>query len=478
MIASCLPPPSFVPRKGQRNRILQQAPQRLHSPWRRETAPPCPPRSGWTGRSAAASPEAGWFTVPDRPSTLRSNGRQKPGGCRRSKRRRQGVLWSASRWRRPPSPSPRSSPTHASRAAEPRPRSAAVPRRRPAASSRSGRSTRWAYVPLWYATGVAFVLLLARGAVILSLRRTLGLGRSSFQGAGRWTVVVPYDEAARRQGGFSLSAPVFPRGPLVLPGLVFVAWILVQLVPWSASSKPLTRVSPESTRRRGLSFVLAMLAIHLAAGAVFVTERARGRFLKGVSILGLAVAFSASPTPRPAPSSSTASSSPSRATTPSAPSSTATTSPGTCCSSSRPPSASSGRVGAATPSGSAPPQPEAPPGRPAEPGRHLAHLLEPAPLAAIGALLATTSRGGLLAFALAFTLAILGLRGRRGVPSGRWPRRSWSWPSRPFGLQRLEKRFVNIETDAPGRTLVWKDALARWTGCGSPDPASTPSASR
>ena len=33
-----------------------------------------------------------------------------------------------------------------------------------------------------------------------------------------------------------------------------------------------------------------------------------------------------------------------------------------------------------------------------------------------------------------------------------------------FGLERLEIRFQNAPLDAPGRTLVWKDSLARMEG--------------
>lgn len=86
------------------------------------------------------------------------------------------------------------------------------------------------------------------------------------------------------------------------------------------------------------------------------------------------------------------------------------------------------------------------------------------PLAGIAALIATTSRGALLAFALALLLAGVALRRRGGAPA--WllalafcaMALSWS------GLERLDVRFARALSDAPSRTLVWKDALSRMDG--------------
>jgi O-antigen ligase len=94
------------------------------------------------------------------------------------------------------------------------------------------------------------------------------------------------------------------------------------------------------------------------------------------------------------------------------------------------------------------------------------------PLVAIAALLASTSRGGILAFAASLALAAIGLRSRKGTPA--WAAAlvfvavALAW----FGLERLEVRFVRATDDAPGRTAVWQESLdlmegSRWaTGYG------------
>jgi O-antigen ligase len=86
------------------------------------------------------------------------------------------------------------------------------------------------------------------------------------------------------------------------------------------------------------------------------------------------------------------------------------------------------------------------------------------PLVGIAALLASTSRGGLLAFVAGLALAAIGLKSRRGTPV-------WAaglvfvalvlfW----IGLERLQIRFMEAPEDAPGRTLVWKESLALMQG--------------
>jgi O-antigen ligase len=94
------------------------------------------------------------------------------------------------------------------------------------------------------------------------------------------------------------------------------------------------------------------------------------------------------------------------------------------------------------------------------------------PLLGIGALLASTSRGGILAFFAALALAAAGIRARKGTPA--WAAAlvfaavALTW----FGLERLEVRFLKASDDAPGRTVVWRESLqalngSRWaTGYG------------
>ena len=94
------------------------------------------------------------------------------------------------------------------------------------------------------------------------------------------------------------------------------------------------------------------------------------------------------------------------------------------------------------------------------------------PLVGIGALLASTSRGGILAFFAALGIAAVGVRARKGTPA--WAAAlvfaavALTW----FGLERLEVRFLRASDDAPGRTVVWRESLeamhgSRWaTGYG------------
>jgi O-antigen ligase len=94
------------------------------------------------------------------------------------------------------------------------------------------------------------------------------------------------------------------------------------------------------------------------------------------------------------------------------------------------------------------------------------------PLLGIGALLASTSRGGILAFVAALALTASGVRARRGTPA--WvaalvfAAMALTW----FGLERLEVRFLRASDDAPGRTVVWRESIqalqgSRWlTGYG------------
>jgi O-antigen ligase len=86
------------------------------------------------------------------------------------------------------------------------------------------------------------------------------------------------------------------------------------------------------------------------------------------------------------------------------------------------------------------------------------------PLLGIGALIATTSRGGILAFVAALLIAVVGVRSRRGMPG--WVAAimflgmALTW----FGLERLELRFMRASESAPGRTVVWRESLAMMKG--------------
>jgi O-antigen ligase len=86
------------------------------------------------------------------------------------------------------------------------------------------------------------------------------------------------------------------------------------------------------------------------------------------------------------------------------------------------------------------------------------------PLAGIAALMASTSRGGILAFVGGLVLGAVGLRSRRGTPA--WVAAlvfvamTLSW----FGLERLQERFARADADSAGRTVVWRESLAEMSG--------------
>lgn len=164
-----------------------------------------------------------------------------------------------------------------------------------------GAVHEWAYVPLWWAAAGSSLLLGARAGVIRSLRARLGLERIAFHSSGRWLVVG--DERSPYGGGrgasFDLAAPLLPRGPLLWPGLAFLIFGFVQLVPlppalvWrpadliprSAQWTPLS-LSPADSLR-GLVFVLTALVFHSAAVAVLSHRGARERLRLLVAALGL-----------------------------------------------------------------------------------------------------------------------------------------------------------------------------------------------
>jgi O-antigen ligase len=87
------------------------------------------------------------------------------------------------------------------------------------------------------------------------------------------------------------------------------------------------------------------------------------------------------------------------------------------------------------------------------------------PVAAmLGALVATTSRGALAAFALAVTCASLMLLGRSRIPPWIVVVSTAGLVVGWFGLDRLDYRFERSVTEAPGRTLVWRSALGHMEG--------------
>jgi O-antigen ligase len=162
-------------------------------------------------------------------------------------------------------------------------------------------------MPLWLASGALAVLLLERYAAVRALRRHIGRRRFAFHPSGLWVVLDEESPYGAPAWSFDLSRPAIPFGPLVVVGGAFLAWVALQLVPmplpvvqWlnprraelvhapAAGFAPLT-VSTRDTSR-GLAFVVSAWLLHLVAGAVFSTRAARRfrAFLLGLgAVLGV-----------------------------------------------------------------------------------------------------------------------------------------------------------------------------------------------
>src|SRR5437899_6435325 len=117
----------------------------------------------------------------------------------------------------------------------------------------------------------------------------LGPHLVAFHLSGRWLVLDPVPEYENQGWSFDLRRPPLTSAPLLWPGLAFLAWVLLQLVPFPPSLRPWTVSVPDT--RRGLAFVASLLALHLAAAAVFDERLARVRFRRFVAGLGLALAL-------------------------------------------------------------------------------------------------------------------------------------------------------------------------------------------
>jgi O-antigen ligase len=322
----------------------------------------------------------------------------------------------------------------------------------------------WAYGPLWGLAVLLGVLALLRAAAVTRLRSRLGWTDFAFHPSGRWLVLDAQPSYGLTGWTFDLRRPLWPRPPLLLPGVLFLAWVGLQLVPLPPGWRASTVSRPDTLR--GLAFLVTMLLIHVSAAAVLDQREARERFRRLVALLGFLIAlvgivqFGAGTDLiygvfRPHEHGLIFGPFVNRnhfagymlMVVP------------TCLALlAHAWSRYSARVG------------DAPNARrrvlalTSSQGVDFLWAALPASVA-IAALVATTSRGALIAFALGFALAGLGLRrGGRGVPA--WAiavafvAMAVSW----FGVERLAARFGNISLDAPGRTLVWRDSLRRMDG--------------
>jgi O-antigen ligase len=321
----------------------------------------------------------------------------------------------------------------------------------------------WAYVPLWVACLVTGLVLVLRTMTAASLRRSLGSHLVAFHLSGRWLVIDPVPEYESQGWSFDLRRPPLRSAPLLWPGLAFLLWVIVQLAPLLPDGRALTSWVPDT--RRGLAFVASFLLLHLAAAALFEEREARRRFRRFVALLGLVLAVVALLQAavgaqriygffQPLEHGAIFGPFVNRNHFAGYMLMVVFTAFGLLARAWRRyrrqvgqrPNLRRTMVNLSTPEGVA-----------------LVYAAVPA-VAAVAALIATTSRGALLAFAAGLVLAGLGRRRGQGVPA--WGMAvafvvmAVSW----FGLERLGVRFNETAADAPGRTAVWRDSLGRMKG--------------
>jgi O-antigen ligase len=167
-----------------------------------------------------------------------------------------------------------------------------------------GSVYHWAHAPLFYATGILALLAVARAAAILYLRRRLGRSRFAFHASGRWLVLDVEEPYGIPTWSFDLDRPLVPVPPFLLPGLLFVIWVAIQMTPLPAAvadalsgAEVLPGAEPEAGWRTvtissrqtttGLIFLCWALALHVVAAMALARRDDQQRFRRFVAGLGL-----------------------------------------------------------------------------------------------------------------------------------------------------------------------------------------------
>jgi len=342
----------------------------------------------------------------------------------------------------------------------------------------------WAHKPLFYTTAALVLVALARTATVMYLRRRLGRSRFSFHSSGRWLVLDVEEPYGIRTWSFDLDRPLVPRPPLLLPGVLFAVWVVIQTIPLppaaadalsgaevlpGAESSPEWRPVTVSLRQTntGLTFLCWAIVLHVVAAIALSRHDDQKWFRRFVALLGLVLGAyglvqMATGTRRiywfwkPLQGQGDFIFGPfinrdhfgfyMLMVTPIA--------FGVLAEAYR---RYRERVGAR-----------------ANLRRQMVALSSPAglsliyatvpALAAAGALIATTSRGALLAFLASLAVATVFLARRRGAAAGvvvvLLTMAVLSW----FGLARIHQRMSAAANDASGRTIVWEDTLQRMGG--------------
>jgi hypothetical protein len=164
----------------------------------------------------------------------------------------------------------------------------------------------FAYVPFWCACLGLGALLVERTLTARALRAVLGRRRFSFHPSGLW-VVLDEGAAPGRAWWFDLARPLLPPAPLLVPGLLFLALVLLQLAPLPPALavalnprladsialepgwRPLSLWPPDTLR--GLAFLASMLVVHVSAATLFDRLDARVRFRRFLAGLALALSL-------------------------------------------------------------------------------------------------------------------------------------------------------------------------------------------
>jgi hypothetical protein len=339
----------------------------------------------------------------------------------------------------------------------------------------------WAYVPLWLCAGSIGILVGVRAVLIRGLRRRLGSRPFAFHLGGRWLVLDRVRDGPEGWG-FDLSRPAWPRAPLLWPGITFLAWAIVQVSPLPAAlvdmlspgrghvstgelHRPHAFTIDTAASLRGLAFAVSMLVFHLAAAALSEQSASRRRFRTFVAWFGACLALIALVQIAVAARRIYGIFMPLQSETffgvfvnrdHFAAYMTLCAMAGLAVlhralqgyryhlgarSNLRRQIVALGR-------------PE---------GARLILAVVPV-LMTVGALVATTSRGGILSFVGATVLAAVVIRRhQQRLPVGILAT-VLVLPLLWFGLERLENRFGQIQTDKIGRTAIWRQSVASMSG--------------
>ena len=163
----------------------------------------------------------------------------------------------------------------------------------------------WARLPLFCVTAGLALLVAVRVALVHRLRTHLGRCRFAIHSSDRWLVLDDDASYGVPTWSFNLDRPIWPPGPLLIPGAVFLAWTLAQTIPVPstihrglAGPDPATEaghwasltVSPAQTLR-GAAFLVWAIVLHSVAAVALDRRETGDRFCSLLPWLGFTVAL-------------------------------------------------------------------------------------------------------------------------------------------------------------------------------------------